>query len=317
MAETATGTQGTGMDQAFERAFQDVSGASAVQPAAEQVKAPVSGETKDAPEQAKPAEAVQPAQPAKDAQEGKPTEEKAAGMRLDDYTRKTQELAREREAVKDQVEFARAWEATAIAYNRATPAVQAEVKALLEGKLQPRSEVGRALEGSLPESVKKLLDSFEETDRGAVKDIFNTMLSEANAQAQAKIAELEAKLEGVSRMTKSEVEIRAGREADEAFAAFDKACPEWTQLSDRQRMWFQRDITEDGNLDPIEHFKSVYLPMLGSSAPKKEPDPKTTKAIERGSQSVLQPSTTSAAPRPAKIGSMKDAFERACADKGL
>jgi hypothetical protein len=311
MAEAAENTPAPVLDQGFEQALKDVE-AKSVQAPAEQVEKPVSGSESESAATKEQPEGDQSAKPTKET----PTEDAAAGMRLDDYTRKTQALAREREAHQADLEFATAWKATATAYHRASPDVQEEVKGLLEGRLQPRSK-GAGPQGPASERVTKLLDSFEETDRAAVKDIFDTILSESEERANKKIAELQARLDETSSQTRQETDIRAAREAQEGFAAFDAECPEWKVMTDRERAWFQRDITEDPDLDPVAHFKSEFLPRLSSRAEKQQ-EPKTVpKAVQRASQAVLQPSTQTAAPRPKRIEKMEDAFALACSEKGF
>lgn len=314
MAEEAA--QGTplkeSMNQDFAQAIKDVE-ARSVQPPAEQAAAPVSvKESEGAEEEAKPEGDQSAEKPTKE----QPTEEKLAAMRADDYTRKTQALAREREQFQEKVAFADAWEATAVAYNRASQEVQQEVKGLLEGRLQPRSK-SAAPQGAPNERITKLLDSFEDTDKSAVKDIFDTLIVEAEERANQKVAELQAKLDAISQQTNQETEIRAAREAQEGFAAFAEACPEWEQMTERERLWFQRDITENTDLDPIAHFKSEFLPRLSARTTKPtEPKP-VPKPVQRASQAVLQPSTNQAAPRKEKPGSLKDTFEMVLREKGL
>lgn len=299
------------MNQDFAQAIKDVE-AKSVQAPVEQAKEPVSGE-QSAQEEAKPEGDQSAEKPTKEL----PSEEKLAAMRADDYTRKTQALAREREQFQEQVAFAEAWEATALAYNRASPDVQAEVKSLLEGKLQPRSKTA-APQGAASERVTKLLDSFEDTDKSAVKDIFDTLIVEAEERANRKVAELQQKLDAISQQTSQETEIRASREAQEGFAAFEAACPEWTGMTERDRLHFQRDIIEDPDLDPVAHFKSEFLPRLNARTAKPSTEPKTVpKTVQRASQSVLQPSTNRAAPREEKPGTLQSAFELACREKGL
>lgn len=309
MAETARVTPITeSMNQDFAQALKDVE-AKSVPASTEQVEEPVSGnEQDDSGTEAQTEEKPVAEQPAT---KEKPSEEKLASMRAADYTQKTQELARERAQLSDQVAFAEAWMPTAVAYNRATPDVQAQVKALLEGKSATDSKAGATPQGVQSERVQKLLDSFEEGDRGSVKAIFDTMLEEAEARAEKKYGELKARLDETSSQTRQETEIRATRESQEAFSDFDRQCPEWRELSERQLTWFQNEILSDPNIDPVKHFKETFLPELGSRG-RKEASQTVKKIIERGGQSVIQPSTQAAEPRAKKPASMNDAFDMIC-----
>ncbi len=218
---------------------------------------------------------------------------------------------------KHQVDFTEAWMPTSVAYNRAAPEVQAEVKGLLDGSIQPRSKpAGRATDGITSARVTELLETFEEGDRGTVKALLHTIVAEADARAESKIGAIKARLEQTSSQTAQETEIRATREAKEAFSEFAAACPEWTELSERQLNWFQREIVENPDLDPIKHFKEVFLPELGSRG-KREANKTVEKILDRGRQSVLPPSTNAATPRKEKPASLQATFEMVSEQMGL
>lgn len=301
MAETAQDTPAPKtMHQAFEAAVKDLR-SEAVASSEEQVAEPVSesSEREEAPEGE-----TKPVAETKDS--SKPNEEKAAGMRAADYTQKTQELARMRTELKGQVDFAEAWMPTAVAYNKASPEVQAQIKSLLEGKPAPAKAGGGRAAGS--ERVQKLLETFEEGDRGAVKDIFEVMLEEAEAIASKKYGELDRKINDRSAELAQESEIRQEREAREAFSEFDRACPEWRELSERQLAWFQNEIVADPSLDPVKHFKETFLPELGSRG-KKESSETVTKIIGRAGQTTLRPNNAAAKPVEEKPKTLRDALE--------
>ncbi len=317
MAETAQDTPApTTMKQAFDQAAADLE--KALPSGEEQVEAPVSNSSKTQDAEAKPNEAAPP-KPATQAKDGKGTvdEDKAGAMRAADYTRKTQELARQRDELKQHTDFAEAWMPTAKAYHRAPPEVQAQIKSLLETGKMPSSARAQG-SSAAPESdrINKLLDSFEERDRGTVKDILQTFMEEAEDRISKKYGELDNKINEKSRTIEQEATIRQQRDADIAWQQFDRECPEWRELSEYQVKVFQRDILEDPNVDPIRHFKDVFLPELGSRG-KKEANETVTNIIKRAGQAVPRGSGGAAAQPAEKFDTMRDALEATARKMGF
>lgn len=313
MAEAAEATPPApvSMKQAFEQAVSTVE-QKALPAGEEQGTKPVQGSEQETTEsKGKPTD-----QPAKQESKSQPTEEKAAQMRMADYTRKTQELAREREALREQVSFAEAWGPTAEAYHRAAPEVQAQIKSLLETGKATSTSSGKP--AALPSSgrIEKLLNSFQGADRETVQDLLATVLEEAEERISKKYGELDRKIEDKSKTIEQEASVRQQRDAENAWAEFDRACPEWRELSERQVQWFQRDILSDPNIDPIKHFKENFLPELGSRA-KKEATDNVNKILNRAGQAVPRGGAAPAAQGVKKFTSMRDAFEEAAREKGF
>jgi hypothetical protein len=286
--------------QAFEAAKADLTAASADQDQAAPEAAPEEPPKTDPGPgtiEPKPAATEAPASP--------------DGMRQADYTRKTQELARERKQHQADVEFAKEWRPIADLMSSVSQDVQQQIAALLKGK-KPDPQPSR---GQVSDRVAKLAESFSAEDRGSVMDIVNAAVDEAVARVRGEYDPLKTAVEEARNETQHERQIRMHREARAAFSDFDRACPEWKELDEQELRWFQRDIEDDPDLDPVAYFKERFLPKLNSRG-KQSTTTAINKLVERAGKQPLVNDGASAA-RVEKLSTLSDCFAAAKRDLGF
>lgn len=234
------------------------------------------------------------------------------GMRLADYTRKTQELARERKELQADAQFAKDWRAFADKVSSAPQDVQQQIVALLRGEKPATSAPSR---GQVSERVAKLAESFSADDRDSVMDIVNAAVEEAVARVRGEYDPLKTAVEEARSETQQERAIRMHREARAAFSEFDRACPEWKELDPQELKWFQRDIEDDPDIDPVKYFKERFLPKLNSRG-KQSTTTAINKLVERAGQQPLITGGASAE-RVEKRETLADCFAAAKRDLGF